>query len=91
MSTAQKEVIIDQHVRAYLDVPRKMVINGKWVDSASGKTFQSFNPATGGVLAEVAEGDREDINRAVSAARAARRLNAFCRQLSSTSSPESGD
>jgi phenylacetaldehyde dehydrogenase len=48
-----------------------MLINGKWVDSASGKTFQSFNPATGGVLAEVAEGDREDINRAVSAARAA--------------------
>jgi phenylacetaldehyde dehydrogenase len=71
MSTAQKEVIIDQHVRAFLDVPRKMLINGKWVDSASGKTFQSFNPATGGVLADVAEGDREDINRAVSAARAA--------------------
>jgi phenylacetaldehyde dehydrogenase len=48
-----------------------MLINGEWVDSASGKTFQSFNPATGTVLAEVAEGDREDINRAVSAARAA--------------------
>jgi phenylacetaldehyde dehydrogenase len=71
MSTAQKEVIIDQHVRAFLDVPRKMLINGKWVDSASGKTFQTFNPATGGILAAVAEGDREDINRAVSAARAA--------------------
>jgi phenylacetaldehyde dehydrogenase len=71
MSTAQKGVIGDQQIRAFLDEPRKMLINGKWVDSASGKTFQSFNPATGSVLAEVSEGDREDINRAVSAARAA--------------------
>src|SRR5262245_52519659 len=71
MSTSQKEVINNQNVRAFLDVPRKMLINGKWVDSASGKTFQTLNPATGGVLAEVAEGDLEDINRAVSAARAA--------------------
>jgi phenylacetaldehyde dehydrogenase len=71
MNTAQKEVISNQDVRAFLGEPRKMLINGKWVDSASGKTFQSFNPATGSVLAEVAEGDREDINRAVSAARAA--------------------
>jgi phenylacetaldehyde dehydrogenase len=71
MTTAPKEAINNQHVRAFLDEPRKMLINGKWVDSASGKTFQSFNPATGGVLAEVAEGDREDINRAVRAARAA--------------------
>ena len=71
MSTPQKELISNQQVRAYLDEPRKMLINGEWVDSASGKTFQIFNPATGGVLTEVAEGDREDINRAVSAARAA--------------------
>lgn len=71
MSTAQREVINDQQVRAFLDEPRKMLINGKWVDSASGKTFQSLNPATGTVLAEVAEGDREDIDRAVKAARAA--------------------
>jgi phenylacetaldehyde dehydrogenase len=71
MNTAQKEVISNLDVRAFLSEPRKMLINGKWVDSASGKTFQSFNPATGSVLAEVAEGDREDINRAVSAARAA--------------------
>jgi hypothetical protein len=48
-----------------------MLINGKWVTAASGKTFQTVNPATGSVMAEVAEGDREDINRAVSAARTA--------------------
>src|SRR5262249_39833673 len=71
ISTPQKELISNQQVRAFLDEPRKMLINGEWVDSASGKTFQSFNPATGGVLAEVAEGAREDINRAGSAAPAA--------------------
>jgi phenylacetaldehyde dehydrogenase len=48
-----------------------MLINGKWVDSASGKTFPTYNPATGDVLANVAEGDKEDIDRAVKAARAA--------------------
>jgi phenylacetaldehyde dehydrogenase len=49
----------------------QMLINGKWVDAASGKTFPTFNPATGEILAHVAEGDREDIDRAVKAARAA--------------------
>src|SRR6202166_3133009 len=48
-----------------------MLINGKWVEAASGKTFPTYNPATGEVLAHVAEGDREDIDRAVKAARAA--------------------
>jgi phenylacetaldehyde dehydrogenase len=48
-----------------------MLINGKWVEAASGKTFPTYNPATGEILARVAEGDREDINRAVAAARAA--------------------
>src|SRR5512135_1424144 len=49
----------------------KLLINGQWVEAASGKTFPTYNPATGEVLARVAEGDREDIDRAVKAARAA--------------------
>jgi len=48
-----------------------MLIGGKWTDAASGKTFPSLNPATGEVLAHVAEGDREDVDRAVAAARRA--------------------
>ena len=36
-----------------------------------GKTFPTFDPRTGGVIAHVAEGEAEDINRAVSAARKA--------------------
>ena len=51
--------------------PTKLLIDGKWLDAASGKTFETRNPATGELLAHVAEGDAEDINRAVAAARRA--------------------
>src|SRR5277367_1845843 len=50
---------------------KKMLIDGQWVDAASGKKFETHNPATGELLATVAEGDAEDINRAVAAARRA--------------------
>ncbi|MBS0210827.1 MAG: aldehyde dehydrogenase family protein [Planctomycetes bacterium] len=46
-------------------------IDGKWVPSVSGKTFETLNPATEEVLAQVAEGDAKDIDRAVTAARRA--------------------
>ena len=62
---------IHPQVADFLDKPRKMLINGQWVNAASGKTFPTYNPATGEVLAQVAEGDREDIERAVKAARKA--------------------
>ncbi|WP_061026627.1 aldehyde dehydrogenase family protein [Bradyrhizobium sp. CCH5-F6] len=50
---------------------KQMLIDGKWVDAASGKRFETRNPATGELLATVAEGDKEDIDRAVAAARRA--------------------
>lgn len=64
---------------------KRMLIGGKWVEAASGRTFSSINPATGEVLAEVAEGDAEDIERAVAAARGAfdgpwRRVKPYERQ-----------
>src|SRR5487761_912554 len=71
MATAVSIPSVDSNVSKFVAQTRKMLINGKWEEDASGKTFASFNPATGEVLANVAEGDREDINRAVSAARAA--------------------
>ncbi|MGC1275264.1 MAG: aldehyde dehydrogenase family protein [Planctomycetaceae bacterium] len=46
-------------------------IDGKWVDAASGKTFETHNPATEELIAEVAEGDAADVDRAVKAARKA--------------------
>jgi acyl-CoA reductase-like NAD-dependent aldehyde dehydrogenase len=56
---------------SFIGTPRKMLIDGKWVEAASGKTFDTPNPATGQTLARVAEGDAEDIERAVRAARKA--------------------
>ncbi|KZV43852.1 hypothetical protein F511_18909 [Dorcoceras hygrometricum] len=49
----------------------KLLINGKFVEAASGKTFPTLDPRNGDVIAHVAEGDAEDINRAVAAARKA--------------------
>jgi phenylacetaldehyde dehydrogenase len=61
----------DSSVTGFVSKTGKLLINGKWVDAASGKTFATYNPATGEVLANVAAGDKEDIDRAVKAARAA--------------------
>ena len=64
-------VTLDTRVEDFIAAPRQLFINGQWVDAASGKTFETPNPATGDTLARVAEGDAEDINRAVTAARRA--------------------
>jgi phenylacetaldehyde dehydrogenase len=48
-----------------------MLIGGDWVDAASGRTFDTLDPATGEKLTSVPHGDAEDINRAVDAARRA--------------------
>ncbi len=69
MATALKIVPPEEKVTGFVSRKHKMLINGKWVDSGSGKTFPTYNPATGEVLAQIAEGDREDINRAVVSAR----------------------
>jgi len=47
----------------------KLLINNEWVNSASGKTFPTINPATGEVICDVAEADAADVDRAVAAAR----------------------
>src|ERR1700734_1422326 len=64
-------VTVDQNVEQFTASPRQLFINGQWTDAASGKTFETPNPATGATLSRVAEGDAEDINRAVQAARTA--------------------
>lgn len=51
--------------------PGKLFINGKWVDSVSGKTFDTINPATEEIITSIAEGDKADIDLAVTAARKA--------------------
>jgi phenylacetaldehyde dehydrogenase len=71
MEIAVSSAQIDPRVAGFLATPRKMLIGGHWVAAASGKTFATLDPATGEVLGHVAEGDKQDIERAVSAARAA--------------------
>ena len=58
-------------VSAFLGGRRKMLIGGDWVDAASGKTFVTLDPATEEPLAAVPDGDAEDVDRAVRAARRA--------------------
>lgn len=48
-----------------------MLIGERWVEAASGRRMDAINPATGEVLGQVPEGGPEDVDRAVTAARAA--------------------
>jgi len=60
----------------------RILINNKWVDSVSGKTFETINPATGDVLAQVAEADAADVDLAVKAARKAFHAKSVWRRMS---------
>ena len=72
---------ISWHERARaLELRTQAYIDGRYVDAASGATFESINPATGKLLARVAAGDQEDINRAVISARAAFRKGVWAQQ-----------
>jgi len=68
----QAAVSLQSEVERFVSAPvRRMLIDGKWVEAASGKTFETPNPATGEVLARVAAAGPEDVDRAVRAARRA--------------------
>jgi phenylacetaldehyde dehydrogenase len=69
--TAVAEYSIMPAVRGFLTGNKKLLIDGEWVGAASSKTFATMDPATGQTLTEVALGQREDIDRAVLAARRA--------------------
>jgi aldehyde dehydrogenase (NAD+) len=49
----------------------KLLIDNKWVDPVEGKSFETLNPATGEVIAKVAEASAKDVDKAVKAARRA--------------------
>jgi len=59
----------------------KIFINNEWVDSVSGKTFPTINPATGEVICQVQEGDKADVEKAVKAAKAAFKLGSEWRTM----------
>ncbi|HDR7616762.1 MULTISPECIES: aldehyde dehydrogenase DhaS [Bacillus] len=68
---SQLAVNLHEKVEKFLQGTKKLYVNGAFVESASGKTFKTPNPATGETLAIVAEAGREDIHKAVVAARMA--------------------
>src|SRR5688500_2118062 len=57
--------------------PKQMFIGGKWENAKSGRTFKTFDPGRGELLAEVAAGDDADVDRAVDAARTAFRKSGW--------------
>jgi phenylacetaldehyde dehydrogenase len=73
---------IDTLTAGFLSRDHGHLIGDGWVASKSGKTFPVYNPATGSVLAEVALGDRDDVDAAVKSAR--RALNGPWSLLSTT-------
>src|SRR6516225_1112141 len=69
---------VSWHERARrLEFRTQAFIDGRYTDAVSGATFDCINPATGKLLARVAAGDTEDINRAVTSARAAFRKGSW--------------
>ena len=60
-----------RHATGFLGRNAKMLIDGKMVGAASGKTFPVYNPATGTLIANVPEADKADVDLAVAAARRA--------------------
>ncbi|XP_032664219.1 retinal dehydrogenase 1 [Odontomachus brunneus] len=64
----------------------QLFINNEFVDSVSGRKFPTINPADGKVIAEISEGDKADVDKAVEAAKRAfnrksewRKMNPFAR------------
>jgi hypothetical protein len=49
----------------YSQIETRLFINGEFVNSVSGKTFKTINPATEEVICEVQEGDARDVDKAV--------------------------
>ncbi len=62
---------LKEQTRASLNRPFQLLIDGAWTDSQSGDGLDVFNPADGCVIATVPAGNKQDVDRAVNAARRA--------------------
>jgi hypothetical protein len=69
--TTTTEYPIDEHIKEFTAQRLNLLIDGEWTSAKSEQTFQTYNPATGELLAECAQADEVDIDRAVKAARRA--------------------
>ncbi len=71
MSVATESCSLPECTVAFLKQNHRLLINGEWVEAASGKKFTVHDPSTGETIAHAAEGDKADIDMAVKAARRA--------------------
>jgi phenylacetaldehyde dehydrogenase len=71
MTIAIRKPSLGSAAAKYLAKKHKLLIDGKWVDAKSGKTFEVEDPATQEIIAHVPAGDKADIDAAVAAARRA--------------------
>lgn len=70
-SSYVKQLKIIQHLNEGGKMKNKHFINGQWLASANNDTFAVINPATEQVISHVPAGNKDDINKAVMAARQA--------------------
>ena len=59
----------EQQADSFVHSAHKLLIDGEWVEAASGQTFPTINPATGEQITHIAEADAADVDVAVAAAR----------------------
>jgi phenylacetaldehyde dehydrogenase len=71
MATIPVDTRASARTSAFLQQEHRMLIDGRFVAAASGKTFPVYNPATGEIMAQVPEAESADVDRAVQAARLA--------------------
>ncbi|HEY3472779.1 MAG TPA: aldehyde dehydrogenase family protein [Amycolatopsis sp.] len=69
--TAVAETPLLAPVREFVSGTKQLLIDGKFVPAASGRTFATHDPATGARITDVAWGEAADVDRAVTAARRA--------------------
>ncbi|MDT8860252.1 aldehyde dehydrogenase family protein [Alkalihalobacillus sp. MEB130] len=64
-------IALNSKALEFTSKPLQMFIGGRWIDAISGKRTEIRNPATGELITTAAEGDKEDVDLAVAAARKA--------------------
>jgi aldehyde dehydrogenase (NAD+) len=84
MSTTTADILVELQPQVAKPQAGKLFINGEFVDAISGRSFNTINPATGEVIAGIAEGGKEDVDLAVKAARAAFNDGSEWRKMTTT-------
>jgi phenylacetaldehyde dehydrogenase len=84
MATIPVDSRLNSKTAEFFTRQHRMLIDGRFVLAASGKTFPVYNPATGEVVSRVPEAEAEDVDRAVIAARRAFDEGPWTRKMSNS-------